>query len=532
MKKLSYLLIIAISAVSFTACELDLQDSPNVLAPEDSDIDFLLNGMELNYASLFHRSSDLTAEVMRMENLTGTTWESAFTGTSFDAIWLDAYADILVESQVLKDIAGESNLFHHRGIARVIEAYTWVTLVDLFGDVPFTEALDPNNFVPMASGGAEIYANALVLLDSALVDFSKTPLNGATSDLIYGGDAALWTTAVKTMQLRIHLQRRLVDNSAQAAIDALITEGDLIDTDAEALTYQYGTNFQAPASQHPHYSANYAGGAAEYMSNSFMNLMMTDKSAPDPRMTYYFYRQDVDETTDVTERNCIGENKPSWYATDDHFCQVGSGYWGRDHLDNSGIPPDGQLRTVYGAYPTGGQYDTGQDVLVANGDGLGGAGIQAMHMASTTNFMLAEAALELGTAGDPRTLLEAGINASMTTVTGFVAGNATAADIAAYVADALAQYDAAANDAERLAVIGKEWYISSWGNGIDMYNLNRRTGAINDLMQPGVRTANDGDFYRSFIYPASYVSRNANAEQKPDNKVQVFWDNNPADFID
>ncbi|MFK7951661.1 MAG: SusD/RagB family nutrient-binding outer membrane lipoprotein [Ekhidna sp.] len=531
MKKLSYLLIIAISAVSFTACELDLQESPNVLAPEGAEIDFLLNGMELNFASFFHRSSDVTAEVMRMENLTGSTWENAFTGTSFDNIWIDAYADILVESEVLKTLAGESKLFHHRGIARFMEAYTLVTLVDLFGDVPYEEALDPNNFAPNASSGSDIYNGALVLLDSALRDFAKTPLTPASSDLIYGGDSDLWVTAVKTMQLRINLQRRLVDNSAQAAIDALITEGNLIDTDAEALTFQYGTNFQAPASQHPHYNANYAGGAVEYMSNSYMNLMNTDKTAPDPRMTYYFYRQDVDETTDVTERNCINENKPAWYGPNDHFCQVGNGYWGRDHLDNSGIPPDGQARTTYGAYPAGGKYDNGEDVLVANGDGLGGAGIQAMHMPAATNFMLAEAVLELGTAGDAAALYEAGIRASMTTVTGFVAGNATPVDIDSYVTDAMSQYNAAANDAERLELIVKEWYIASWGNGIDMYNAYRRTTYPSGL-QPGVRSSDDGAFYRSFIYPASYVSRNANADQKSDNKVQVFWDTNAPDILD
>jgi hypothetical protein len=39
------------------------------------------------------------------------------------------------------------------------------------------------------------------------------------------------------------------------------------------------------------------------------------------------------------------------------YCMAGDGYFGRDHGDPSGIPPDGQYRTAWGIYPAGGDFD-------------------------------------------------------------------------------------------------------------------------------------------------------------------------------
>lgn len=539
MKKILYILCLTFGISVFTSCDLDEQVSPNVLAPEDADIGFLLNGIELQFASFFSGTSDVGAEITRMENLFGPTYEAAFTATSFDAIWQDAYADILVETAVLKEISLEAEFYHHIGICQVIEAYTLVTLVDMFGDVPYSEALDPDNFIPNADPGASIYTAALGLLDQAVGNFALTPLATPDNGLIYEGNAVLWTKAAKTLQLKIHLQQRLVASGASAsAINGLIADGDLIGSNPdpivnneEAFVFQYGTNAQAPNSQHPDYNANYAGGANEYMSNSYMDLMRNDKAMQDPRMVYYFYRQDVDPTNDVTELDCINNAAPPHYSPSDVYCRVDGGYWGRDHLNNAGIPPDGQKRTTYGVYPVGGLIDQGQDVLVALGDGLGGAGIWPILMPSFTQFMLAEAALTLGTTGDARTYFEDGIRNSMSYVGGFAGLPIGAGDVDAYVGMALAQYDAAGSDTDRLEIVMKEQYIALWGNGVDAYNSYRRTGFPANL-QPGVITANSGVFYRSLTYPASYVNRNGNANQKPNNGVQVFWDNNPPGFID
>ena len=49
-----------------------------------------------------------------------------------------------------------------------------------------------------------------------------------------------------------------------------------------------------------------------------------------------------------------------------------NGYWGRDHGNDNGIPPDGFKRTLRGVYPAGGAFDDSSFAGKVDGDGFGG----------------------------------------------------------------------------------------------------------------------------------------------------------------
>jgi len=171
----------------------------------------------------------------------------------------------------------------------------------------------------------------------------------------------------------------------------------------------------------------------------------------------------------------------------------------------------------------------------------GGNGINPIWLSSFTSFVKAEAALILGTAGDPKDLMLAGIDASMNKVAGFAGSigytlptSDTAYLITAYKMfqyDSIVgkQYDAAASTDARLNIIEKEYYLSAWGNGIEPYNTYRRTGKP-DNMQPTLGPS-PGSFIRSFFYASVYVNYNKNATQKSVVNQKVFWDTNPDNFV-
>ena len=72
-----------------------------------------------------------------------------------------------------------------------------------------------------------------------------------------------------------------------------------------------------------------------------------------------------------------------------------------------------------------------------------------------------------------------------------------------YVTAVLDRYDAAS---DKLDVVMKEYYIASFGNGIEAYNLYRRTGKPNNmapLIDPGA--AATASFPRTMPYPNSFV---------------------------
>jgi hypothetical protein len=224
---------------------------------------------------------------------------------------------------------------------------------------------------------------------------------------------------------------------------------------------------------------------------------------------------------------------------------VGKGYWGRDHGNNEGTGPDGLLKSTWGLYPAAGEFDADQNKSVGQGSGrmkgAKGAGIAPIWLSSYTYFLKAEAALTLGTTGDPLALLKSGVNESFNKVKGF-AGTVgytipttdttkliTATKQQNYINKVENLFNAAATTGDKLNVIVREYYLAAWGNGIEPYNNYRRTGKPDNLQR--TLLPNEGSFIRSFFYPNAYVNFNKNATQKPTVTTQVFWDTNPADFI-
>jgi len=103
---------------------------------------------------------------------------------------------------------------------------------------------------------------------------------------------------------------------------------------------------------------------------------------------------------------------------------------------------------------------------------------------------------------------------------------ATSAEVNAYVNSVLNEFNSA-NTAGKINIIARENFLASFGNGCEPYNTYRRTGGPT-LQSPIIQA---GAFPRIWRYPESEVVGNPNISQQPLTK-RVFWDNNPAGFID
>lgn len=535
--------------ISCETTELDLLANPNDVTIDNLDPNFLFNNIQFGYTNFLFTAKGPAEQLTRMANLGGPTYPAAYAPINFNGIWQSAYGNLFTDIQALEPIAEETGLTYHLGVSKIMKAHVLMTLVDLFGDVPFTEAnLGSENLNPAADPGADVYTAALVLLDEGIALMQQDPTGFPPIDFYFGaGDvdeasAASWVTAGNSLKLRAYLNVKLngsaIGVDVTSGINALIAADNLIDTAAEDFVTQFGANRNNPDTRHPDYQASYENGGGPYMANYLMWTMVGEKGFDDPRATYYFYRQDTDATDETNfTLNCTTQPRPPHY--DDFtsiydnsilmsFCtaDVDRGYWGRDFGDGSGIPPDNEKRTQVGLYPAGGKYDDGSGESVQNEgvDGEGGAGIVPILLSSSMKFMQAEAALTLGTTGDPRVLLTEGMQASFDKVIGFlgVAGDATEAQVAAYITFVQNAYDAA--DANgKLDIIMKEWQIAAWGNGLDVYNSYRRTGLPSN-MQP-MLDPNQGNYYNTLLYPNSFLESNTSAVDKPFT-VRTFWDTN------
>ncbi|MUP46644.1 SusD/RagB family nutrient-binding outer membrane lipoprotein [Gramella sp. BOM4] len=549
-----YKYLFAFSLIFFMSCEitdLDKQVDPTVPSPDNLDVDLTLNSIEISFANFFGQATEPTAEAVRLEYMFDR-YEVNFNSSNANLqnVWSTAYATILEDVEALLVPAQENELYIHSGIARTIRAYVLLTMVDLFGDVPYAEAnLGGENLFPGLSEGSEVYDAAIAELDLALADFelveSGTP--EPTTELYYDSDVDSWIKLVNTLKFKAYLNLRLTDEAAASStINSLVSGGDIIMESSENFVFQF--NSSSEIGQHPYYVEEYvAATVSDYVSNYLMWTMAVEKPVDDPRLRYYTYRQVNEFPSDPAvlnnEIDCWNDPRPASYAPIDAispvplpFCALfdrGDGYWGRDHAENDGIPPDNTKRTTFGVYPVGGKFDNSQGTSITNTDGLQGAGIWPIMNASYVYFMRAEAALYLGTGEDPRAMLEEGVRTSIAYVTSFVDASEfenapTEDDIEEYVTVVLNGYDAAGSDDERMAVIGKEYWIALFGNGIEAYNLYRRTGTPENLQPTLLGT---GNFPRSFLYPNNSVNSNPSISQKSDLTTQVFWDNNPAGFI-
>ncbi|NBP67582.1 MAG: SusD/RagB family nutrient-binding outer membrane lipoprotein [Cytophagia bacterium] len=603
--------LLVIMIIMASSCTLDLREDPNAVQVEQVLPSLILNSIQRSLPGVFNAANTSGGQMTRLLNGGGQLYLNATTPQDFNGLWSAAYADVLGDINTLLETADANGFARHAGMARVMQAYTLVLLVDMFGDVPFSEAFQgASNFNPKADPGAEIYARAIQILDKAKQDLTTpattaltpgylNPVAPAIQDQYYNNDYTKWIKLANTIKLKIYVNLRLTQPAeATTAINALIAEpaptGGFITAANENFIWRYGTSLSDPAARHPRFVAQYPGGGGDYQSNWLMwhmfhaynavNTTTAGVAFGDPRMRFYFNRQVTANSSSTNELRCLGESRPDHFPSSSGaaivpnalagvppmgvapthpsmdptnaawgrtFCTPANvGYWGRDHVDPQGIPPDGLLRTAYGPYPVGGRFDNNHGTSVAQTQGMQGAGIQPMLMRSYVQFLLAESALYLGTTGlaTARVHFENGIAYSFAdvrnwSVNGTLGTSALGAspveavintfyplanynaDVANYTASALAAFDnrlAVSND-EAMNYVARECWVSLFGNGYEAYNLYRRTGKPTG-MQPAINPT-PGNFPRSFWYPANFANINNSVDQKADLTTRVFWDN-------
>ncbi|MCB0632119.1 MAG: SusD/RagB family nutrient-binding outer membrane lipoprotein [Saprospiraceae bacterium] len=576
MKLFNKIMIVALF-FGLSACdalELDLQDNPNSVTPDNASVADLYNNVQLSFRNFYNGIWGYTAGMSRMIAATGAyDYQNAYSPTSFDATWYNAYSTFFPDADALIALAEDRGLDVHAASAKIMKAYVYLTLVDIFADVPFSEALKGSEVLsPKLDNGSDVYAGAIALLDEAMSQLNATAAATPGINLYNDGSADSWLKAAASIKLKAALNKRLIDaGGSTSTINSLISSGNLIEDAGDDFQFNYGNNRSNPGSRHPFYGNSYESSDGTYMATYYMWLLRAEKldangvEVIDPRIRYYFYRQIEDAYAYGTnEYSCHFTNLPDQDATPSQYTAVDprmpyclpahDGYWGRDHLNNEGIPPDGHLRTVYGLYPAGGQFDDNSyDETQQQGTTGGlGQGINPIMLSSFVYFMRAEAALTLGTNDDDAAMLEAGIRASISKVKSFGSlvsallseqrtdrtGNTSSVEdlyvpdadaVDTYVSLVMDMYANAGSDDEKLNIIGKEYLIALWGNGIEAYNLYRRTGKPDNMMpslEPG-----PGPFIRSMFLPAVHVNRNATSTSNKELTQQVFWDNNPADFV-
>jgi Starch-binding associating with outer membrane/Susd and RagB outer membrane lipoprotein len=481
---------------------------------------------------------------------------------SWNGFWNRMYSSTLKETDGLIEAASENREAgraenpHYLGIAQLLKAYSYVTMVDLFGDVPFSEAgkgdAVPAIKTPKFDKQEDIYAECKKLVDAAIVNLNKVSGIAVQGDLIYSGDIAKWKKFANSLKFKIAMTTRLVNPAAaKTEIETLVKAGGLIGAASEDFQLQFSKTIQ-PDNRHPWYQGPYTGGEFTYLSSQMLVEMIEDG---DPRFPFYFRRQTkkVLDPNNPTEKGTIPcTSTPGCVfayvvANPDMIKRLYdnkgklinpagvdflAGIFGRDRADPSGVPADGTFRTLPGVYPAGGFYDVTAPALPAANAAPGG-GIFPALMSTHLQYYQIEAALAMGAtvSATPRKLFEDALRGHITKVVNYgLATDGTRAVAPSkdttdkYVALWLKRYDDATTDNAKLNVVMKQLWFSSWGTYYELWNAYRRTGLPTTLQQPLAPARAEP---RRMPYPQIELTLNPQAASYKAviyDKDPVFWD--------
>ncbi len=219
MYKLKNSLIVVLTLV-FTiliSCKnLDeLNVNPNGVDPANADLNFLLPTIETSLGqTVYGLGFGTFSGVMQHTQQTG--WQGGYNNYEWDDLsqsWSGYYTMLMNNDEYLKK-AVSGKLEFHQGVARILRAYIYGTITDLWGDAPYSQALKAEMgsayFKPKFDDQKAIYLGILADLDTANVLLSKSAASytnvSPKQDVLYNGNPENWRRFANSLALRYYMR--------------------------------------------------------------------------------------------------------------------------------------------------------------------------------------------------------------------------------------------------------------------------------------------------------------------------------------
>lgn len=258
--------------------------------PTTAGRDQLLVGVETGQTVI--QTGDLARLLsMWVQSMSGTQRQYSvldlyqFDEDAFSPDWVLAYTGGgLIDIRSLQSQSLEVGDTLYAGIGYVLEALDMGTVADVWGDIPYSQAVSDSILTPELDPQQQVYATVQSKLDTAIAFLqcaSSTCLGPGGVDLWYGGDPAIWTELAHTLKARYYMHVAEQDPSAYALALAQ-TDSGISTPDNDLRSYQsqdpneWNIWYQFMVIQRSGYT-----GAGQFM----VNLL---QSRNDPRLQRYY----------------------------------------------------------------------------------------------------------------------------------------------------------------------------------------------------------------------------------------------------
>ena len=205
-----------------------------------------------------------------------------------DRIWNWFYRDVLRDLKEAKklipvDVADANVQKNQIAITDIMEVLTWYYLATTYGDVPYSQALNVDNFFPKYDDDAAVFDDLLTRLDADIAALNTGAASFGTSDLIYGGAVGSWKKFANSLKLIMALTIADVNSTkAKAAAESAVASGVFTsNTDNAVLNY-----FSSPPNTNPIWEDQIQAGRTDFVAAKTITDIMNAQN--DPRIGIYF----------------------------------------------------------------------------------------------------------------------------------------------------------------------------------------------------------------------------------------------------
>lgn len=253
MKKIAIILTVVLIAALPFSCSEQLDINTNPLSASSADPNAVLPYVIVQYSN--RKTTELGTRLVDVYQHASMTPNSAKNGGSAAGgiiagnTWGMLYTQVLSNlSNVERDAraAGATNN-NVVAIAVTLKALAFLDATLIWGDVPFTQAINAGEFPQPAFDNQETVLRGVVaMLNEAMVLIDNMPATGnfnvATGDLIYSGNMANWRAYANSLKIRTLMLLLNRDASVASQITSALGEA-YISSNAQAAMLRYpGTN--------------------------------------------------------------------------------------------------------------------------------------------------------------------------------------------------------------------------------------------------------------------------------------------------
>ena len=479
MKNIFIVFLGVILIFTSNSCDEALDINTNPLAATAADPNAVLPYVIVQYSN--RKITELGTRTMDVPQYLSNCFNSPKNGatTSFltGNTWNMYYTQVLGNLTLVEKDAKETGITTNNvaAIAIILKALSFYELSSIWGDVPFSEALNGQEFpFPNFDKQQDVFNGVLSQLDEAISLIDNMPTDGtnfdvSVGDLVYGGDMDKWKQFANSLKLRVLMLIRNVDTSVDTKINQVLAE-TLIETNGDIALVRY-TDSPGQQNAWQQLVTAFFGGTNEesgvYAASPVFYDLLNDKN--DPRFGLFIFDPNSDGPAPVGVHGFSG-----------NYAYISNNIIRNDFCDIWFTP-------------------------------------------SEISLFKAELALKGVITGDPQVFFEEGITNSLEFWGKNIPGGITKltdVEISDFVAT-LPDLNALSN-ADALKEVYENQYIDGFMRPIVAWNHVRRTN-VPSLSAPPAATIST--ILKRFDYPPNEIGSNPNTPANPATDTKMWFEN-------